>query len=288
MKTLKAIAILLILLIAFNADALILGFGGAGAGWASQADCSAVTTNGSGCYNTGTHTFCIGNGSSCAAIATGANQYVYIAYASDASGTGYTTTFSAALNYVAIKVSATPLTPVVGDFAGLWFNYKGATGAKGDTGSTGATGSQGIQGIQGIQGATGATGSTGATGATGPTGPTGPTGAAIDTSVPYNVGTCTTAATISAANGTRQYLTLTNGDACVLSFTQPVSGSQIITLKVIQSAVSTYNGTIPATNCKWAAATGPTITATTGAVDFISIFMDGTYAYCAVVGQDFR
>jgi hypothetical protein len=59
----------------------------------------------------------------------GSNAYIYVAYASDASGTGFTTTFNAALNYIAIKSSTVSLTPVASNFAGLWYNYKGATGA---------------------------------------------------------------------------------------------------------------------------------------------------------------
>lgn len=67
----------------------------------------------------------------------GVSSYTYIAYASDSSGTGFTTIFNASLDYIAIKASSTVLTPLVGDFAGLWKNYKGT---------------QGIQGIQGIAG----------------------------------------------------------------------------------------------------------------------------------------
>lgn len=67
----------------------------------------------------------------------GDDAYVYVAYASDDTGTGFTTTFNAALDYIAIKSSTTPLTPVVGDFAGLWKNYKGATGAQGPQGDPG-------------------------------------------------------------------------------------------------------------------------------------------------------
>lgn len=88
-------------------------------------------------------------------ILSGSSAYVYIAYASDASGTGFTQTFDANLNYIAVKVvQNNPIVaPQASDFTGLWKNYKGATGATGDTGATGATGAQG------------------ATGATGPTGP---------------------------------------------------------------------------------------------------------------------
>jgi hypothetical protein len=69
----------------------------------------------------------------------GASAYVYIAYASDASGTGFTTTFSSSLDYIAIKTSSIPLTPVVGDFTGLWKNYKGATGGGSGSGSDGTS-----------------------------------------------------------------------------------------------------------------------------------------------------
>jgi hypothetical protein len=86
------------------------------------------------------------NGTNGSAGSNGANAYVYIAYASDDSGTGFTTTFNASLNYLAVKSSSTVLTPIASDFTGLWFNYKGATGA---------AGAQGIQGIQGVTGAAG-------------------------------------------------------------------------------------------------------------------------------------
>jgi hypothetical protein len=52
-------------------------------------------------------------------------QNVYIAYADDALGTGFTTTFSPLKDYIAVKASPTPLTPVVGDFAGMWKNWSG-------------------------------------------------------------------------------------------------------------------------------------------------------------------
>ncbi len=59
----------------------------------------------------------------------GDDAYVYIAYASDDSGTGFTTTFDADLNYIAILSSETEIeTPSVGDFAGLWKNYRGEMG----------------------------------------------------------------------------------------------------------------------------------------------------------------
>lgn len=86
--------------------------------------------------------------------ADGDSAYVYIAYASDASGTGFTTTFNAALDYIAVKATTTEITtPQASDFTGLWKNYKGATGAQGiqgETGLTGATGADGADGTDGV------------------------------------------------------------------------------------------------------------------------------------------
>jgi len=73
----------------------------------------------------------------------GPSAYCYIAYASDGSGTGFTTTFDAGLDYIAVLSTDTEiLSPSAGDFSGLWKNYKGATGATGATG-TGAAGADG-------------------------------------------------------------------------------------------------------------------------------------------------
>lgn len=66
----------------------------------------------------------------------GANAFVYIAYASADDGTDFTTTFNASLDYIAILPTDTEIAaPAVGDFAGLWFNYKGDTGAAGADGA---------------------------------------------------------------------------------------------------------------------------------------------------------
>jgi hypothetical protein len=62
--------------------------------------------------------------------ASGSAAFVYIAYASDAIGTGFTLTFNPALDYIAIKSTTYAIpSPVVGDFAGLWKNYAGVDGA---------------------------------------------------------------------------------------------------------------------------------------------------------------
>lgn len=68
------------------------------------------------------------------------SAFVYIAYASDASGTGFTLTFDAALDYIAILSTDTEIaTPVVTDFTGLWKKYKGEDGADGVGVPTGGT-----------------------------------------------------------------------------------------------------------------------------------------------------
>lgn len=60
----------------------------------------------------------------------GDSAYVYIAYASDDSGTGFTMTFNPALDYIAILATDTEIpAPAAGDFAGLWKKYKGEPGA---------------------------------------------------------------------------------------------------------------------------------------------------------------
>lgn len=71
----------------------------------------------------------------------GADAYVYLAYASDDQGTGFTTTFNPALDYLAVKTTTSPIaSPAAGDFAGLWKNYKGPTGSTGGTGDQGQKG----------------------------------------------------------------------------------------------------------------------------------------------------
>ena len=84
----------------------------------------------------------------------GASSYTYIAYASDATGTDFTVAFDAALDFIAIKTTAIPITSlVVGDFIGLWKNYKGAKGDSGDPGDPGNDGAPGAAGNPGADGA---------------------------------------------------------------------------------------------------------------------------------------
>ena len=115
--------------------------------------------------------------------------------------------------------------------------------------------------------------------------PSGGSGTVLYTAAEYSNGTCTTAATIAPANGNRQSVTLTAGDTCALTFTQPSTGTISITIKIIQSSSSSYNGGI--SGGKWPAGTVPTITQTAAAVDFISCYLDGTNTYC-VASQNFQ
>lgn len=65
----------------------------------------------------------------------GASSFTYIAYASDDTGTDFTLTFDANLDYIAIKHTTVAIpSPIASDFTGLWKNYKGETGATGPAG----------------------------------------------------------------------------------------------------------------------------------------------------------
>lgn len=70
----------------------------------------------------------------------GNSAYVYIAYASASDGTGFTTTFNASLDYIAVITTTSVISsPQASNFSGKWKNYKGATGAAGSAGSAGAS-----------------------------------------------------------------------------------------------------------------------------------------------------
>ena len=59
----------------------------------------------------------------------GTNAYVYVRYAEDSSGTGFTATPGPTKTFIAILSTTTAIpSPVVGDFAGLWVEYLGADG----------------------------------------------------------------------------------------------------------------------------------------------------------------
>jgi hypothetical protein len=72
------------------------------------------------------------------ASVTGVSSYVYIAYADDAAGTGFTLAFDPSKDYIAIRSTTFEIpSPVVGDFTGLWTKYRGD---KGDPGTSILTG----------------------------------------------------------------------------------------------------------------------------------------------------
>jgi hypothetical protein len=63
------------------------------------------------------------------------SAFLYVAYASDDIGTGFTMTFDADLDYIAFKPSATEIvSPSASDFTGLWKNVRGPAGASGGSG----------------------------------------------------------------------------------------------------------------------------------------------------------
>jgi len=83
----------------------------------------------------------------------GTNAFVYVAYASDANGTGFTTTFDPALDYIAVRTTTTAIvSPSASTFTGLWKNIKGAQGPQGPEG--GPPGPAGPPGPVGPPGAT--------------------------------------------------------------------------------------------------------------------------------------
>ena len=111
----------------------------------------------------------------------------------------------------------------------------------------------------------------------------------VYTNVEYNNGTCTTSTTITPVNGNEQLITLTNAQACALTFTAPVSGSVTIALRIKQSTAGSFNGTITTSGVLWPTATVPTITATSGAEDWIICkYRAGGATYRCIGSQDFR
>ena len=67
----------------------------------------------------------------------GVPAYLYLGFASDDIGTDFATSPAVGLDFIAFKMSYTVLTPVVGDFSGLWFEYKGYQGIQGVKGDKG-------------------------------------------------------------------------------------------------------------------------------------------------------
>jgi hypothetical protein len=113
----------------------------------------------------------------------------------------------------------------------------------------------------------------------------------------YDNGTCSTAATINPANGNMQRLTLTAGQTCNLTFLQPASATESVSLAIFQSTTSPYNGTIASTTIKWSGGVAPTITVGSGGTGDSATFdkivchlgtQGCTTKACCVASQDFR
>jgi hypothetical protein len=66
----------------------------------------------------------------------GTSAYVYVGYASDPTGTGYSTTPGPGLNYIAFLSTTSPVTPTAASFTGLWKSYAGAAGTNGTNGNS--------------------------------------------------------------------------------------------------------------------------------------------------------
>ena len=92
----------------------------------------------------------------------------------------------------------------------------------------------------------------------------------------YSLGTCTTAKTITVVNGNNQVVNVTAGNTCVLTFTQPASGSANIRLRIVQDGTT---GTGLISGGLWPGGV-PTITQTTGAVDIANCYLNGASTYC--------
>lgn len=69
--------------------------------------------------------------------ADGVNAYLYIGYADDSNGAGYSTS-ATNKSFIALRQSNVPLSPITaGTFAGLWRQFVGNPGAPGDDGDDG-------------------------------------------------------------------------------------------------------------------------------------------------------
>lgn len=102
----------------------------------------------------------------------------------------------------------------------------------------------------------------------------------------------TTAATVDPANGFNQAILLTAANTCVMTITQPASGTARLRIKIKQAATPTGVVTWPVcvlgtSGSCWPAGLPPVITTTASAVDIISCFLDGTNAFCTS-SPDFR
>lgn len=101
----------------------------------------------------------------------------------------------------------------------------------------------------------------------------------VETLYSANTGT---ALTISLANGTVQFLTLT-GNA-TLTMPTAVAGKSFI---IILAQDATGGRSVTWTTVSWPSATAPTITSTLSKKDIYSFFSDGTSWYGATIAQNY-
>jgi hypothetical protein len=92
-----------------------------------------------------------------------------------------------------------------------------------------------------------------------------------------DIGTVTTASTLSLTNGTVQTATLTASTACVFTMPTATAGKSFILL--LKQAAVTGGGTATFTNVKFNSGGAPTITSTAGKMDILSFVADGTNWY---------
>jgi hypothetical protein len=98
----------------------------------------------------------------------------------------------------------------------------------------------------------------------------------------YDAGTCTTTATIDAANGPFQKLLL--GGNCTVTWTQPGAGVTRLQLVITQGASAytvTWNSTL------WPSGIAPVISTANAAVDAIACYLNGTTTKCTAA-QNFQ
>lgn len=93
-----------------------------------------------------------------------------------------------------------------------------------------------------------------------------------------------TAFTVSFANGSTQFITLTGN--VTLTFPAPVAGKSF-TLTLRQDATGSRTVGFPST-VRWPAGQAPVITLTAGRMDVVSFFSDGSFWYGSVAGQNYN
>jgi hypothetical protein len=94
--------------------------------------------------------------------AAGTSAYLYIAYATDSSGSGYSVTPAPTRKWIAILNSSSPILAVTAaNFSGLWQKYIGEDGTNGTNGTNGINGINGRSLLSGTTNPTPSTGSDG-------------------------------------------------------------------------------------------------------------------------------